>query len=71
MAAAAPSVIPIADHTPEALAVAINELTGSPERLQRAKRLALEAAESTFSWEVQEPLLLELIVRALNRPVTT
>ena len=71
VAAAAPSVIPIADHTPEALAVAINELTGSPERLQRAKRLALEAAESTFSWEVQEPLLLELIVSALNRPVTT
>ena len=63
--------IRIADHTPEALAVAINELAGSPDRLQRAKRLALQAAESVFSWEVQEPRLLELIARAMNRPITT
>jgi len=53
---------------PGALAAQLNALLGSPERLRRAKAAALAAAEETFCWERQEPVLLEGISRALAQP---
>lgn len=49
------------------LAGALSGLLGSQDRLRRAKRLALEAAETTFSWEVQQEHLLRHVATALVR----
>jgi glycosyltransferase involved in cell wall biosynthesis len=48
-----------------ALAERLNELLGSPSRLESAKREALKAAESTFCWERQEEVLLDAVERAM------
>jgi glycosyltransferase involved in cell wall biosynthesis len=45
------------------LARQLNDLLGSPEALARAKAAALEAAEGAFSWDRQEPRLLERLER--------
>ena len=50
---------------PRALAEVLNELTGSPERLARAKTSALQAAKRAFCWEKQEGALLQAVDAAL------
>lgn len=52
---------------PQALAVHLNELLASPDRLRNAKAAALEAAEGKFCWERQEKVLLESVASALVR----
>lgn len=54
------------ERTAGDLAECITSLIGSPERLRRAKRLSLQAAESVFSWEVQEEVLLRLVSTSLD-----
>jgi hypothetical protein len=49
-----------------ALAARLNELVDSPEALSRARAAALHAAETTFCWERQEPVLLQLVARATS-----
>lgn len=53
---------------PAALAGQLDVLLGDPERLKRARVAALQAAERTFCWERQEPVLLEAVRRALDQP---
>ncbi len=48
-----------------ALATQLNVLLASAEELQSAKAAALEAAEKTFCWEHQVPVLLSSIKRSL------
>lgn len=50
---------------PAALAARLDVLLGSPEQLGRAKAAALQVAETTFSWEREEPKLLAAVDRAL------
>lgn len=51
------------------LAIQLDSLLGSPERLGRAKASALRAAKQTFCWEQQEPVLLNSVTRAMcERP---
>lgn len=54
--------------SPQALALALDSLIGSPDRLARAKAAALRAAEATFCWERQEPALLEGVIQASHQP---
>ncbi len=54
----------------DSLAAALNTLLAAPEALGTARAAALDAAEATFSWERQVPVLLESIERALS-PVRT
>ncbi len=56
---------------PHALAHALASLLNSPERLLRAKAAALEAAERTFCWDKQEPVLLAAVADALLRHSVT
>jgi hypothetical protein len=49
-----------------ALAQALRTLIGSPDGLARAKAASLQAAEQTFCWERQEPVLLRHIQEALR-----
>jgi glycosyltransferase involved in cell wall biosynthesis len=49
-----------------ALATSINALLESRKYLNLAKARSLQAAEQTFCWERQEPILLEAITEALN-----
>jgi glycosyltransferase involved in cell wall biosynthesis len=48
------------------LAVILNSLLGSRARLACAKQAALAAAENTFCWERQEPVLLKAVEGALT-----
>jgi glycosyltransferase involved in cell wall biosynthesis len=51
------------------LAAALDALLQSPEKLGRAKQAALQAAQQTFFWEKQEPVLLDAMTAALaNAP---
>lgn len=50
---------------PLALANEINALLAAPEKLRATRAAALMAAEKTFCWERQAPILLESIERAL------
>jgi glycosyltransferase involved in cell wall biosynthesis len=50
---------------PESLASQINDLLDWPEKLRAAKSAALKAAETTFCWERQAPVLLQSIEKAL------
>jgi glycosyltransferase involved in cell wall biosynthesis len=52
-----------------ALAARLDALLGAPERLTRAQYAALQAAERTFCWERQEPVLLAAVSRALVQPL--
>jgi len=54
---------------PQALAARLDEFLGAPERLARAKAAALKAAQESFCWERQEPMLLDAVARALAQPV--
>jgi Glycosyltransferase len=47
------------------LAARLDSLLGSPESLRRAKASALRAAEQTFCWEQQEPVLLNSVTGAM------
>lgn len=60
-------VLGYAPDDPAALAAALNRLLGSPERLRQAKAASLAAAERTFCWERQEPVLLRAIAEATAR----
>lgn len=51
---------------PLALAARINQLLASRERLAQAKAAALVAAERTFCWERQAPVLIESVRAALG-----
>jgi len=51
------------------LAVALNLLLASTEKLNQAKASALRAAEQTFCWERQERVLLENVENALGASV--
>lgn len=51
---------------PSALAGQINLLLGRAEILRGAKTAALKAAQETFSWEKQEPRLIDVVRRALS-----
>lgn len=51
-----------------ALAMQLNALLESRDRLQRAKAAALRAAEDTFCWERQNDRLLDTIARAIEAP---
>ena len=51
---------------PAALAQALQTLIDSPDDLARAKAASLQAAERTFCWEQQEPVLLQNIQDALR-----
>ena len=52
---------------PKSLAAELNALLGSPEKLRSAKAAALLAAEKTFCWERQAPILLESINASFRR----
>jgi hypothetical protein len=52
--------------TPHSLARALDVLLGSPDRLARAKAASLRAAELTFCWEKQKPMLSEAVAAALS-----
>ena len=49
------------------VAAELNALLGSPEKLRSAKAAALLAAEKTFCWERQAPILLESINASFRR----
>ena len=49
---------------PESLASQLNALLACPEKLSATKSAALGAAEKTFCWERQAPLLLQSIEKA-------
>lgn len=51
---------------PESLAAALNALLDNSQRLAESKNCALRAAESTFCWEQQMPILLDSIDKALT-----
>ena len=68
IAAATPTAVHLCDSSDaKALAVALNHLLSSTERLQAAKQAALEAARERFSWEHQTPRLLASVTAALDR----
>jgi glycosyltransferase involved in cell wall biosynthesis len=48
-----------------ALAAALDGFLNSSEKLGQAKRAALQAAQQTFCWEKQEPVLLDAVSAAL------
>lgn len=50
----------------QALATAIDNLICDPDRLQAAKAAARQAAQSRFSWELEEKTLLAATERALS-----
>ena len=50
---------------PQALAEKLNALLASTDELQSAKAAALKAAEQTFCWERQSPVLLQSVNSAL------
>ena len=52
---------------PAGLAACLNLLLRSPDRLEQAKHAALAAAEKTFCWERQEPVLLAAVGSALSQ----
>ena len=56
---------------PVALAQALRTLIDSPDNLARAKAASLQAAERTFCWERQEPILLQNIQEALRETRAT
>jgi glycosyltransferase involved in cell wall biosynthesis len=69
IAAAAPDAVRLYRRgDAHALADALDELLGSPERLRNARAAALSAAEKTFCWERQEPALIDAVAHALARP---
>jgi glycosyltransferase involved in cell wall biosynthesis len=47
------------------LAEALDGLLQSPDRLGRAKQAAVQAAQRTFCWEKQKPVLLDAVTAAL------
>jgi glycosyltransferase involved in cell wall biosynthesis len=51
---------------PASLAQALRRLIDSPDGLARAKAASLQAAQQTFCWERQEPVLLRHIQEALR-----
>lgn len=53
---------------PAALAAQLDALLGDPQRLVRAKAAAVVVAERTFCWERQEPVMLDVVRRALGKP---
>lgn len=53
---------------PSQLAVCLNDILGSPEKLQTAKIASLHAAEQHFCWERQEASLLRAVEQALSEP---
>ena len=50
-----------------ALATVLDDLLQSPEKLGSAKLAALQAAQQTFSWEKQEPVLRDAVSAALAK----
>jgi glycosyltransferase involved in cell wall biosynthesis len=56
---------------PAALVQALRALIDSPDGLARAKAASLQAAERTFCWERQEPVLLQNIQDALRETRAT
>jgi glycosyltransferase involved in cell wall biosynthesis len=63
---AADAVLTYGCGNASALAIAINALLGSPEKLKRAKLAALRAANEVFCWERQEQILLGNVTRGLS-----
>lgn len=57
----------VPESTPEALAEGILNLADDPERCRTMAEFGLEHARRTFSWESQEPALLETYRRVLCR----
>ncbi len=51
---------------PQALAGELNQLMASAMELQTAKAAALQAAEKTFCWERQVPMLTNPMTKAMN-----
>jgi glycosyltransferase involved in cell wall biosynthesis len=51
---------------PKSLAAKLNALLSSAEKLRRTKAAALAAAEKTFCWERQAPVLLQSVENALD-----
>jgi glycosyltransferase involved in cell wall biosynthesis len=51
--------------SPQALAKTLDSLIAAPDRLQRAKAGALQAAEMTFCWQRQEGTLVKAVAAAL------
>jgi len=49
-----------------ALADLLNNLLEDPERIRRAKESALQAAQETFCWEREEPMLVKWITGIVN-----
>lgn len=70
VAVAAPGAIALyRPGNPRSLADALESFLTSPGTLEDAKRAALQAAQQTFCWEKQEPVLLEALTVALaNEP---
>jgi glycosyltransferase involved in cell wall biosynthesis len=56
---------------PAALAQALRTLIDSPDGVARAKAASLQAAQRTFCWERQEPVLLRSIEAALRETCAT
>jgi glycosyltransferase involved in cell wall biosynthesis len=52
---------------PRALADGLEGLLRAPDTLGHARRAALRAAQQTFCWERQEPVLLDAVTAALGR----
>jgi glycosyltransferase involved in cell wall biosynthesis len=52
---------------PQALAGQLNALLASPEKLRAAKAAALVAAEKSFCWERQVPILLESVSSSFRK----
>lgn len=50
---------------PQSLAAQLDILLVSPKKIATAKRAAVAAAEKTFCWERQAPVLLQSVTRAL------
>ncbi len=59
------SLFPSGDHAK--LAENLNALAESPELLSHARRAALAAASSQFSWEASKPVLLDCVASALEK----
>ncbi|HEY7243350.1 MAG TPA: hypothetical protein VH678_05640 [Xanthobacteraceae bacterium] len=49
-----------------ALAASLNQLIRCPKALQMAKATALETARNVFSWERQEPVLLDVVAQSFS-----
>ncbi|MBX3730409.1 MAG: glycosyltransferase [Candidatus Sumerlaeia bacterium] len=55
-------------HEPEALAVALDALAGSPPRLAAMRKASLAAARTTFNWEREAAVVIDRAEKALGQP---